>query len=697
MRVSSIVILSISLFCGACKSSKIEAPEPYGAVPTTQQLNWHKLEYYAFIHFNMNTFTDMEWGMGSEQPQWFNPTNLDVEQWVKVIKEAGMKGIILTAKHHDGFCLWQSAYTEHSVKNSPWRNGKGDLVKELSQACQRHGIKLGIYLSPWDRNHPDYGKQAYVTYFHNQLRELLTNYGEIFEVWFDGANGGTGYYGGANELRTIDAKTYYQWDKVKEIVRELQPQAVIFGDKMDIRWVGNERGVGGLISWSPINYWKTPQGMTHEEHLSRGDADGVEWIPSEVDVSIRPGWYYHTRENHQVKTLKQLVDIYYHSVGRNSSLLLNFPVDTRGQIHDIDAKQAIRLKETINSDFQEELAHKAKVEVSSIWKNSKKFAGSNVINSDETYWAPSETDSTPFLTITFDTPTQFNRVVLQEFIELGQRISQYTIQVRKAGGWHTIANGATIGYKTILRTESIETTAIRILIQKAQAVPLLRFVGVYNAPPLLVPPTISRDKEGNVTLSSAETDMQIYYTLNGDKPTKESTLYTKPFEVVTPVDIQVIAYDKKTNQYSDIQKQHLDIPKKHWKVIEISSGDLLKSESTIDNNPITEFYTAATGKNQFITIDLGKEYSLNGFTYLPAQSRWAYGTISHYEFHVSADGKNWKKVSYGEFSNIKNNPILQEKYFDTTTARYIKLISLNQVDNSNAAGFGEIGVLTQTN
>ncbi|MDO5106379.1 alpha-L-fucosidase, partial [Capnocytophaga sp.] len=319
----------------ACQNP--QPPEPVGAIPSQRQLDWHQLEYYAFIHFNMNTFTDMEWGFGSEKPELFNPTELNVNQWARVVKEAGMKGIIITAKHHDGFCLWPSAYTEHSVKNAPWKAGKGDLLKELSQACRQEGLKLGVYLSPWDRHHPDYGKPEYVTYFHNQLRELLTNYGELFEVWFDGANGGSGYYGGANETRTIDAKTYYQWDKVTDIVRELQPNAVIFGDGgPDVRWIGNEHGFGAETNWASFDNSNTWAGHSDLQHLQNGDENGDQWIPAEADVSIRPGWYYHKREDHQVRPLDAMVTIYYNSVGRNASLLLNLPVDTRGLVHEND-------------------------------------------------------------------------------------------------------------------------------------------------------------------------------------------------------------------------------------------------------------------------------------------------------------------------------------------------------------------------
>ena len=265
MRLRHFVLsVAMNLAAFACTTFAAESasrgpapPEPFGALPTPRQLAWHDLEYYGFIHFTLNTFTDREWGTGAESPELFNPTDLDADQWARVAKEAGLKGLILTAKHHDGFCLWPSKYTEHSVINSPWKDGQGDVVRELSDACRRHGLKFGVYLSPWDRNHGEYARPEYVTYFRNQMRELLTNYGDVFEVWFDGANGGSGYYGGANENRTIDRYTYYDWPTTWSMVHQLQPNAVLFSDVgPDVRWVGNERGFAGEPCWATY----TPHG-----------------------------------------------------------------------------------------------------------------------------------------------------------------------------------------------------------------------------------------------------------------------------------------------------------------------------------------------------------------------------------------------------------------------------------------------------
>ncbi|HEX7411223.1 MAG TPA: alpha-L-fucosidase, partial [Bacteroidales bacterium] len=309
----------------SCSYAQTKAPVPVGPVPSQNQMRWQQMEYYAFVHFSLNTYTDQSWGYGNEDVKLFNPEKLDCRQWARICKQAGMKGIIITAKHHCGFCLWPSKYTEYSVKNAPWKNGKGDVVREMADACKEYGLKLGIYLSPWDRNNPDYGKPEYITYFRNQLTELLTNYGPIFEIWFDGANGGSGYYGGANETRKIDATTYYDWSNTYKLIRKLQPNIVIWndgGDRADLRWVGTEAGYVGETNWSLLNdKGEVPWNMLHY-----GLENGNSWVAAEVNTSIRPEWFYHPGEDAKVKTVPQLMDTYYNSIGRNGSFLLNFPI-----------------------------------------------------------------------------------------------------------------------------------------------------------------------------------------------------------------------------------------------------------------------------------------------------------------------------------------------------------------------------------
>ncbi len=452
-------------------------------MPSARQLDWHEMEYYAFIHFNMNTFTNREWGFGDEDPAWFNPTELDVEQWVTVCKEAGMKGIILTAKHHDGFCLWPSAYTEHSVKNSPWRNGEGDLVKELADACREHGLKFGVYLSPWDRHHAAYGQPEYIEYFRNQLTELLTNYGDIFEVWFDGANGGTGWYGGANEERRIDRTTYYDWDTTFDLVRELQPGAVIFSDAgPDVRWVGNEAGWARETNWAMLNRNDFAPGVVDDlEHLRSGQEYGSHWVPAEADVSIRPGWYYHPEEDDKVKSLQQLLDIYYHSVGRNAALLLNIPVDTRGLIHENDEEQLMRLARALESDFDRDLAYGREAEASNVRGNASRFGPGKALDHDpSTYWATDDDVVEASMVVDFGGEVTFNRFLVQEHIELGQRVRKFRVDAMVNGNWQNIASETTIGYKRILRFPDVTASRLRFTIDDARSCPAISKVQVFH-------------------------------------------------------------------------------------------------------------------------------------------------------------------------------------------------------------------------
>ena len=685
------LFLASALCLIACKNP--EAPKPVGALPPSYQLPWHEMEYYAFIHFNMNTFTDMEWGTGGEDPALFNPTELDVNQWVKVIKDAGMKGVIITAKHHDGFCLWPSKYTEHSVKNSPWKNGKGDVIRELSDACKKAGLKFGVYLSPWDRNHAEYGRPEYVTYFHNQLRELLTNYGEIFEVWFDGANGGSGYYSGANETRTIDAHTYYQWDKTFAIVRELQPNATIFGDEgPNIRWIGNELGYGTPTNWNPFTSTPSLQGKEHLHHLGEGDENGINWIPAEADVSIRPGWYYHAREDHQVRPLEKMVDIYYASVGRGYNLLLNLPVDRRGLVHENDIKRLMELKKVIEADFAHNLVTDASVTASNIRENHKFFSAEKTTDNDKnTYWATDEGVTEASIDINFTKPTTFNRFMAQEYIPLGQRVKKFKLEYQTDGKWEAIDGLTTIGYKRLLRFPPVTATKVRFTILDAKASPLISNIGLYNAPALLVTPQFSRDKNGQVTLTPADESTEIFYTLDGSKPNDKSLRYTTPFSVTHPTTLKFVAYDQSKKLYSEVASYSLDIPKTKWKVLS-TINDIQK---IVDEDPISWFIQEKSKTPTAVTIDLGELLNLKGFIYLPSQDRWAEGTMSHYIFEVSTDNVHWKKVSEGEFGNIKNNPIEQRITFAEEKARYIKLTAVKTVDDTNRVSYAEIGIITQ--
>ena len=434
------------------------------ALPHPRQLSWQDLEYYAFVHFSINTFTDKEWGYGDESPALFHPTELDTDQWARVAKAAGMKGIVLTAKHHDGFCLWPSAYTDHSVKNSPWKNGQGDLVKDLAASCQKYGLLMGVYLSPWDRNHPDYGTSAYLTYYRNQLRELLTNYGPIFEVWFDGANGGDGYYGGANEVRTVDKKSYYDWPTTHQIIRELQPNAVIFSDAgPDIRWVGNEKGYANQTTWSTIYRDSVYGGMLDFARFAPGQEEGTHWIPTETDVSIRKGWFYHAEEDEKVKTPTQLWDIYCNSVGLNSNLLLNLPVDRRGLVHENDVYSLLGLKSMLDQTFQENLM-------------TASTASNLITDGDRDTYISKQAD----LKFEFKQPVEADLWVVQEAIQMGQHIRSFNLKLaNEKGEWQTVYEGTTVGNKRIVRFDKQKITAVAFEVLDAKKEVKIAEVGLY--------------------------------------------------------------------------------------------------------------------------------------------------------------------------------------------------------------------------
>lgn len=481
MKTVTFIIL---LFACATFSPGQEPDIPANPVlPSPQQIAYQNMEIIGFIHYTVNAFTDKEWGDGSESESVFNPSQLDVSQWVEAAKAGGMQQLILTAKHHDGFCLWPSAYTEHSIKNSPYKSGKGDIVGELAQACRDAGLKFGVYLSPWDRNHAEYGRPAYLTYYRNQLRELLTNYGEIAEMWFDGANGGTGWYGGANERRTIDRKTYYDWPTTWALAKKLQPNILIFSDAgPDIHWIGNEKGIAGETFWSMFDRSKVAVGDADTEYLNRGDPDGPDWVVGECDVSIRPGWFYHKKEDNRVKTPQQLLDLYFKSVGRNGTMLLNIPPDQRGLIHENDVAALKGFKKLLDVTFAENLAADKKAQATSQWARSPKYKADNATDADiDSYWAAKEGDTKAALTINLGEAETFNVLMLQEPIRLGQRIAQFVVEAQNNGKWRQIAKGTTIGHKRLLRIEPATAAKIRIKIVQANNTPAISNIGLYRS------------------------------------------------------------------------------------------------------------------------------------------------------------------------------------------------------------------------
>ena len=474
----------------APKLKPADPPKPFGPVPTAAQVAWQRMEMNMFCHFGPNTFTGLEWGEGTEAEDIFNPTNLDCNQWVSVAKNAGFQGIILTAKHHDGFCLWPNPVSKHTVRESAWRKGKGDVLKELSEACRKGGLKFGIYISPWDRNAPTYGTPAYNKVFLKTLRSAHKHYGPIFEQWFDGANGE-----GPNGKRQV-----YDWKKFNAQTLKLQPNAVIFSDVgPGCRWVGNEEGTCGRTCWSRLDVEgrEPDNNAPSQDTLNAGNYNGACWIPAETDVSIRPGWFW--RESEHPKSVQELLKIYYNSVGRNSLLLLNVPPDNRGLIPAEDSLRLMKFRAALDSIFAHDLSKNIKnICVSNFrrvyepertgncysWRNTvfpEPFCAFSTIDDDyDTYWATDDSVTTAWLELQFYQPKTFNRVLLQEYIPLGQRVEKFHIEVEdNNGNWRTIAEETTIGYKRIVLTETVTTKNVRIVIDQSRASIVLNRVGLF--------------------------------------------------------------------------------------------------------------------------------------------------------------------------------------------------------------------------
>ena len=501
--ISTIVLSATVLMLSA------QSKTPCGPVPSENQLRWQEMEMYAFIHYSLNTYTDQEWGFGNEDPKLFNPSNLDCRQWARVCKQAGMKGIIFTAKHHCGFCMWPSKYTEYSVKNSPWKNGQGDVVRELAEACREEGLEYAVYLSPWDRNHPEYGRPAYVTYFRNQLRELLTEYGDMFEVWFDGANGGDGWYGGANEVRKID-KDYYGWPETFKMIRELQPKALIWsdagGDRGDLRWVGTEAGNIGETNWNLV----PREGRMDYKILHYGDENGELWVPGETNTSIRPGWFYHETENENVKSLSKLMETYYKSVGRNSCLLLNFPIAPNGRIHPTDTLRGLAINKMIHEVFKEDLIDHSSLTIEHPAAQKE---------------ADAHNSQFPIFNFQFDKPTTFNRFVAEEDIHYGQRVKKFSLEAEVDGKWMPLKDElaedgdglTTIGHRRIICFPKVTATKLRFTILDSKCDPLIKRTSVYLAPDITLDTPDNGEKHASDYYIFFGADKMMFVTLKDEQ------------------------------------------------------------------------------------------------------------------------------------------------------------------------------------
>ncbi len=638
-------------------------------IPAKRQYDWQRLEFTAFVHFGINTFDNVEWGKKNMDISKFNPKEINVNQWVKVFKYAGMKQVILTAKHHDGFCLWPTKYNNYNISKTPFQNGKGNIVKDLSEACQKAGLKFGVYLSPWDMHEKIYGTPAYNKYFENLLTELLTNYGKISEVWFDGANGE-----GPNGKKQI-----YDWHSYYKLIRKLQPEAVIAIMGPDVRWVGTESGYGRQTEWSVVPGSTTnlekiaansqqksldnafiPRDLTGEDLGSRGKvekASSLIWYPAEVDVSIRPGWFYHKDDDNAVKSPFKLVDIYYNSVGLNDVLLLNVPPDKRGLItkYDINSLQGMRY--ILDETFKNNLVKNAEATASSEKKGNEAIY---ILDDDlKTFWTTSDTLSTASIEINLDKDKIFNRAMLQENILSGQRVEKFHLEFWNGQQWKIFAGPTTIGYKRLLRFPAVSTNKIKIVINQCRTNPTLSSFGLYMAPPetKYEPDGSSFENNTSFKILSDDKSAAIYYTLDGSIPDKNSHLFKDSISINKTATVNAIAIsqDGKVSLPSTASfhkaKYNITLNNNYDKKYPGSGKFTLVDGVHGSSNFNDGKWQGYNGINIDAVIDMGKIKSIKKIsaTFLSDENSFIF-LPSSVEVLVSNDGENFKKL--GE---IKNN------------------------------------------
>jgi alpha-L-fucosidase len=683
-------------------------PKPYGALPSAAQLKWHEMGMYCLIHFGVDTYTDKEWGYGDEDPAILNPVHFNAEQIVAAAKAGGFKGVVVVAKHHDGLCLWPTKTTEHNITKSPWKNGKGDILKEYRAACDKLGMQLGVYCSPWDRNNPQYGKPEYVSIYRRQLKELYSNYGSLFISWHDGANGGDGYYGGARELRKIDRTSYYGWDSTFAITRKMQPSAVIFGDiGPDVRWVGNEDGYAGETCWAtftpqaPDEGKKPANGYVKYWLATEGTKNGDYWMPAECDVPLRPGWFYHASQDEQPKSPYTLLDLYYKSVGRGADLDVGIAPNRDGLLHSNDVKALKQFGDLLQQIFKVNLAKGARFIASNTrGKNAAKYGPAFLTDNDRySYWATDDAVLNPQLVIELNKTQTFNVIRLRENIKLGQRITSFAIDADINKEWKEITTATSIGANRLIRLpQNITTGKVRLRITGADACIALSDFGLFKEPVHLTAPVIRRDKSGMIQITVAAPVASIHYTVNGTEPTLQSPLYDKPVSFTNGGIVKARSFEI-NNQASETSLQQFGLSKAGWTVITstVPVNDS-KAVNAIDENNNTIFSTLQKSPDgvtmpQEIGIDMGNVQTIKAFTYLPRQDKKIEGIADKYTYSISMDGEHWEQVTTGEFSNIKANPVEQLIQLDhVVKARYFKFSVLHVV-GGNGIAVAELGAI----
>ena len=729
-------------YISADDSSAVIAEKAAKVLPRPNQTAWMRLERTFFIHFGPNTFRGVEWGTGREDPSIFNPTALDADQWVRSIKEAGGKMVVLVCKHHDGFNLWPTRYSDHSVAASPWRDGKGNLVREVADAARKYGVELGVYLSPADlyqlrtnptnpagyygngtkklpstiptdpasfKTNPSIGRSAapgfksyayyvddYNRYFLNELYELLTEYGPIREVWFDGAN---------PDPSVSEAYDYTAW---YDLIRKLQPQAIIFGKGPDARWVGNESGIGRTTEWSVIPLPTSPENFDWPD-MTAGDLGSrakltpgshLWWFPAEVNEPILYGWFWNPKKH--VRTAADLVDIYYSSVGRNGNMLLNLSPDTRGLIPDNQLAHLHLMAQVIDATFATNLATGGELSTD---QSNDAHSPPRALDGDlDTWWEAAPGRTTATLTLKLPKETSFDVVSLQEAVDhRGQRIESFSVDVWDGSKWDEVDHQTTVGHKRLLRLNTpVTTDQVRIRITGSRLEPTLAEIGLFKQAELVQAPAISeRDANGSVSIEGAK-NFPIVYTTDGTAPNSKSAVYHAPIALPRSGTVQAsyLTPDGRLGMMGS--KYFAGLAPIGWKVVHADSqDDNNPAANAVDGNPSTLWIARsnppAASPHQ-ITVDMGSSQRIAGFTYLPRQDGTHEGIVETYRFETSVDGQTWTiDVDSARFENIENNPVLQEVSFAPTTARFFRFTALKELGASGMASVAELSVLPAEN
>ena len=641
-------------------------PEPYGATPTEQQVNWLRMEWYAFVHFSLNTYTNKEWGYGDESPKLFNPTEFDADTIIRTFRDAGMTGMIYTAKHHDGWCAWPTKSTKHNVTQSPWKKGKGDVVKEFAEACRKYGIKFGTYLSPWDRNCAEYGKKGYLDVYYKQITELLTNYGPIFEIWFDGANGGDGYYGGAREKRNIGkADDYYNFTRVVKLIRRLQPDCIIWGaaGRGDVTWGGSEKGHVKYPCWNIVGK----------------DTPNEKWLSLEGDTPINhAGWFWHPGQESKVKSPEHLMQVYLDSVGRGANLILNVAPNRQGKLDAADVESLLTFGENRRRLLATDYALGAQATASEVRDNDSRFGADKLTDGDiESYWCPNDGTTSGTLEIKLKQPTAFDVVRLREQIRLGQRVTGFRLEARVNGSWELIDNdGQTIGHQVMRKLPApVTADAVRLTITGARACPCISELSLLRMPVQMPKPEISR--EGNSLRITTQDGMTTRYTTDGSTPGLNSPVFSGDVQLPdAPAHPVKAVYVDTAGNVSSAASVQFGINRSDW-----SCKD--SGREAIDGNPATIW--EADKSDASITIDMKKSHRINAFSYLPRQDGSVRNMTDRFVFEVSQDGRKWKKMAEGEFSNLRANPIELTEQFRPIKARYIRFTGTRSVEGKGVS------------